>query len=266
MTARRGAAQPPPGSPTSEPKERSITPTAVTTHFFGEITYLPATHDHYGRPYADRGAPGEIVARYIESDLPETLPYAEPEPGDYLQAVTGATVVHAAPLLDIVLRAIAYRDAADGCNAEPFIDECEADMLTRELVRWAEASGIQLMPESAAEEEQGAPTPATEGAGAVEDAGVPRECATCPTGQAEPPRRICTQCQEGIRRARPWVTWGWQAGIGLTVPVAVAAGTHKHCVAALREYQGYGWLCALHPTGTQPEELRIQVRQALVQS
>ncbi|WP_031104695.1 hypothetical protein [Streptomyces sp. NRRL S-146] len=175
-------------------------------------------------------------------------------------------MVDAAPLLDIVRRAIAYRDAADGCTAEPFIDECEADTLTRELARWAEASGIQLTPESAGEEGQGEPTPATEGAGVVEDAGVPRQCAACPTGQAEPPRRICAQCQDEIRRARPWVTWGWRAGIGLTVPVAVTAGTHKHCVAAMREYQGYGWLCALYPTGTQPEGLRFQVRQALKQT
>ncbi|WP_328973954.1 hypothetical protein [Streptomyces sp. NBC_00239] len=263
MTANRGAAQPPPGSPIPEPKERSITQTTVTTHFFGEITCLPATHDHYGKPYADRGTPGELIAGEIESELPHSLPYSDPEPGDYLQDVTDAAVVDAAPLVDIVRRAIAYRDAADGCTTEPFIDECEADTLARELARWAETSGIQLTPESG----QGAlPTPATEDARAVEGAGVPRECATCPTGQAEPPRRICAQCQDEIRRARPWVTWGWRAGIGLTMPVAVTAGTHKHCLAAMREYRGYGWLCALYPTGTQPEGLRLQVRQALAQS
>ncbi|MET9935748.1 MULTISPECIES: hypothetical protein [unclassified Streptomyces] len=173
-------------------------------------------------------------------------------------------MVDAAPLLGIICRAIAYETSIERSTAEPSVDGCAADALTRDLARWAKASGIQMPPETPVEEHDTS-TPAKQGADRGEHDGAARECATCPNGQAEPPRRICTRCQEEIRRARPWVLWGWRAGLGLTMPVAITAGKRQHCEASLREYTGYGWLCSLLPTGTQPEVLRLQVEQALTQ-
>jgi hypothetical protein len=93
-------------------------------------------------PYVDQGTPGEIIARYIQSDLPETLPYAEPEPGDYIQDLTAATVTDAAPLMGILGRAVAYTESTDPCTGEPIIDATIADALIREVVTWALRSRV----------------------------------------------------------------------------------------------------------------------------
>ena len=119
-----------------------IRPQQVTAHFFGQITYQPADRDHDGKPYADQGPPGEIIAGYIQSDLPETLPYSEPEPGDYIQDVTAATVTDAAPLLDILDRAVAYTESTDPCTGGPVIDALIADNLIREVLAWALRSRV----------------------------------------------------------------------------------------------------------------------------
>lgn len=159
-------------------KENSITSQQVTAHFFGQITYRPATHDHDGKPYADQSTHGEIVAGYIQSDLPETLPYAEPEPGDYIQDVTAASVSDAAPLLDILRRAVAYTESTDPDSGEPSIDATIADTLIREVVAWAKESGGLTGPAGI----EGPPSPVEPSCTA--DELDPHRCRACPNGQA----------------------------------------------------------------------------------